>query len=65
MITGGSNFAPLKHAKSSESNLCIAVTPHGAHVAHMTGKIVPKPFYKKVLIEWFMFLEARNTFKKK
>ena len=58
-------FAPLKAAQSSESSLCLGITKYGAHVSHITGHILPKPWYTKPLMEWFEFLEARNTFAKK
>ena len=61
----GHMFAPLKAAQSSDSQLCLGITKHGAHVNHMTGHLWPKSWYTKPVLEWFEFLEARNTFTKK
>ena len=61
----GHMFAPVKASQSRESNLCLGTTQYGAHVCHMQGHFIPKPWYTKPVMEWFEFLEARNTFSKK
>lgn len=64
-ICGGNMYAPRKAAQSEQSRLCLASTSYGAHVCHLYGHIVPKPWYTKPCLEYFQFLEARNTFNKK
>jgi len=64
-ICGGSLFAPLKLVQSSESKVMLAATDFGAHVCHMQGHFIPKPWYTTPIMEWLEFMEARNTFKKK
>ena len=57
--------APVKAAQAPESMLCLGTTKFGAHVCHMEGHLKPKVWYQKPCLEFFEFLEARNTFKKK
>ena len=64
-ICGGLLFAPTKLVQSRESKIMIASTEVGAHVAHMQGHLIPKPWYMIPIMEWFEYLEARNKFKKK
>ena len=64
-ICGGHMLAPIKAAKSEESHIMLAATNYGAHVCHLYGHLVPKPWYPKPCLEFFHFLEARKTLRKK
>jgi len=61
----GHMYAPIKAAQGSESRVCFGTTDYGAHVCHVYGHLVPKPWYPKPCLEFLHFLEARLTFKKK
>lgn len=41
----GNHLAPFKSAQSRDSNICLGSTDYGAHVCHMTGHFLPKPWY--------------------
>mmetsp|Transcript_22604 Transcript_22604/g.27958 ORF Transcript_22604/g.27958 Transcript_22604/m.27958 type:complete len:258 (-) Transcript_22604:135-908(-) len=61
----GHMFAPTKAAQSPESRICFGTTDYGAHVCHLYGHLIPKPWYTKPCLEFLQFIEARSTFRKK
>ena len=64
-LCGTEFFAPTKAVQGQESKVMLATTDFGAHVCHMQGHLIPKPWYTPVIMEWLQFMEAQNTFKKK
>ena len=44
-ITGGHLDVPYEHINGRESNICVGITKHGSHVSHITGGLMPRPFY--------------------
>ena len=57
--------APTKAAQSDESHIIFGTTDYGAHVCHLYGHLIPKPWYPKPCLEFLHFLEARKTLRKK